>query len=1073
MDVIPLNADPNTNVTINTGVLYDESSADEYIGIYVVDGGTLVFKPDVTDDLILKTHFIVVKNGGRVDVGSEECRYTGKLTIQLIGKRDTINNLEGFGDKTIGVEEGGNLNIWGPKKVSWTTLNAPLPKIADEGILFNQQVTQGDDSQGLVVYQFDPDLTNYSEDDVKREIFKFKMASEKKFNESVDGLKQYFNDAPDGYIVVAAIRKSLSAEDDEKDFQILYDVIADFLGVDVEDTVISDLQFYDGYVMIKKKGDPNKMIEQTSKYRTNSVDQVSEAVLFDGDKKYYGKSYTRNPLYANSYTFVEVTHRTNSEPTIELSEDISSWELGSRLLISSTGSHEETEFATITELVDATHVKIDLTARYDHLCETYKGVPMCAEVALVDRNVLVEGVTLGDDQYGGNIKCLAGFASCNFADFELNLMGSHFPLGRYPIHFHLAGDVTDKAVVDSLSIHNSYARCVVAHFTHNLEVKNNVCFDCLGHGYFLEDGGEVGNRFYHNFATLQRKAGLPNKAHLIPTDKNPSGFFVTNPDNEFEGNVAVASEGYGFHFAFPNFPMGPSASKTDLEEGQTFQTNLKLFTKNTAHSNAKMGIRIGDYLNDDGEVKWGEDYAPRVSATDDTSDLALLELSCVTAYNNEEANVYIRAARLSLKNFSVAKSKKGIEVLRSIRNEVYQQAIEDSVILGDRESGQAEGDSSDNQTRVGLEFTGPVSLSGLYFDDFYTSVNYRSGALSLAGGNPEPITGNQMGDNIFFGFTDPDDGSRVFVADINDDKEGNLVESFVDDGFVTDSDSAMTVLRNTPFQVTDTCSEKWDNYAVCDEEYAMVETNRAADIFRVHEDTQVTLDDVEKSTPFNVLANNPDYLYLVRYDNFDFASAVNVKTYDANQGKTFVMGFCVPSGENVELKIQYSSTDQFDSETSFEALTASSGNKYFHDKEIGVVFVNVVGQESDSSEQYCLDDYDKTGKCRSLSIKKKNGDPEINDCIDGAISEYITPAQATKRVNVPMKKRKMILTRTEKRLMELIQKLEDNQSNYAERIAQQNRKRRLRRNAGTSATLPAYTGDLPDGIGACDDSSKK
>ncbi|XP_021362398.1 transmembrane protein 2-like isoform X2 [Mizuhopecten yessoensis] len=1070
-----LNADPNKVVKIDKGILYDVSSTDEFIGIEVAGGGKLVFKPNVANGLNLKTHYIIIKNGGRMDVGSEQCRYTGKLTIQLLGERKTINNLEQFGDKVIGVEKNGSLNICGEKKVSWTRLDGPLLRMPDKGMLFDQTVTQEDKLQGLIVYQFDPALPTYDTKIVNRKSFLFKTSSVSKFNNSVDDLKKYFDEVPKDHIVVAVIRKSLMAKTDEKNFQILYDVIANFLEVKPEESLINNLRFYDGYVMIKKKGDPKKMVEATSLYRTNSLDQVSEAVLFDGRKKFYAKSYTRIKAHGRSTTTVQVIDKDFSELTMKVSEDISSWALGSKLLITSTGNQEETEFATITELVDETHVKIDLTARFDHLCETYKGVRMCAEVALLDRNVLVEGVTFGDDQHGGNIKCLEGFASCNFIDFELNLMGSHFPLGRYPIHFHLAGDVTGKAVVDSLSIHNSYARCVVLHFTHNLVVKNTLCFECLGHGFFLEDGGEKGNKFHHNLAVAPRRAGLPDKRDLIPSDKHPSGFFVTNPDNEFEGNVAVAAEGYGFHFAFPKLPMGPSADLSNLKEGEALRTNLKLFRKNTAHSNVKMGVRIGVTLNEEGEEKWWSvGYAPRSTPTDDASDLAKLELSCVTAYNNGETNVQIRAAKLSLKNFSVAKGITGIEVLRSIKSEVYEQEIKDSIILGDREKGQAEGDSSDDEPRVGLEFIGPVSLSGLYFDDFYKSVNYPSGALGFAGGNSETITGNVMGDEIYFGFADPDDGSRVIGSDTNDDRKGNLLESFVDaDGFVTDSDSAMTVLRNTPFQVTDNCLKKWDKYAVCEEEYAMVDTNRAADIFRVHGDTKVKLD-VEKNTPFNVLANNPDYLYLVNYDAFNFAKSVNVRTFDANEGKKFVIGFCVPTG-NVELKIQYSNALVFNKTESFNDLSTSSENIYFQDGKKGVVFVNFVGQETDSSsEQYCVDDYGKKGICRSLSIRVRKGVKEINDCIASAIKEYPTSQQPARRVGEQQKERKTLLTRTEKRLFDLIQKLEDNQSNYAERIAE-NQRRRLKRNVDPNRrTLDAHTGDIPVRFGAsCDDSSKK
>lgn len=55
-------------------------------------------------------------------------------------------------------------------------------------------------------------------------------------------------------------------------------------------------------------------------------------------------------------------------------------------------------------------------------------------------------------------------------------MGQQIP-GRYPVHFHLCGDVDEKGgytyrtYVEGLSIHHCFSRCVSIHATNGLLVR--------------------------------------------------------------------------------------------------------------------------------------------------------------------------------------------------------------------------------------------------------------------------------------------------------------------------------------------------------------------------------------------------------------------------------------------------------------------------------------------------------------------------------------------------------------------------------------------------------------------------
>ena len=90
--------------------------------------------------------------------------------------------------------------------------------------------------------------------------------------------------------------------------------------------------------------------------------------------------------------------------------------------------------------------------------------------------------------------------------------------------------MTDQWYQDS-SIHNSFQRCVVVHDTNGVIVKNNICFDVIGHQYFLEDSPEMGNEFIGNLGI--RPIPVPNgdPRQIILSDHDVSVFWITNPNN--------------------------------------------------------------------------------------------------------------------------------------------------------------------------------------------------------------------------------------------------------------------------------------------------------------------------------------------------------------------------------------------------------------------------------------------------------------------------------------------------------------------------------------------------------------
>lgn len=101
-----------------------------------------------------------------------------------------------------------------------------------------------------------------------------------------------------------------------------------------------------------------------------------------------------------------------------------------------------------------------------------------------------------------------------------------FPFtGRYPIHFHMSGDVTGS-YVRGCAIHHTFNRAVTIHGVQGLLVEHNVAYHVMGHAYFIEDGIETGNTIQYNLGVH-----VTSSSSLLNVDVTPGTFWITNPNN--------------------------------------------------------------------------------------------------------------------------------------------------------------------------------------------------------------------------------------------------------------------------------------------------------------------------------------------------------------------------------------------------------------------------------------------------------------------------------------------------------------------------------------------------------------
>ena len=220
-----------------------------------------------------------------------------------------------------------------------------------------------------------------------------------------------------------------------------------------------------------------------------------------------------------------------------------------------------------------------------------------AEVGLLTHSVKIAGVprtSSGAPGYGGHIMIEdsgypvvpprgptgvdGGFG--RFSGVELDNMGRKGQLGRYPIHWHTLMAQGRGQFMKNSSIHHSNNRVVAVHLTDNVRFEGNVGYLHPGHGVFIEDGGEENNEFIGNLVIgtrvpdvnfallgsdsnnmLASRPGNPNPLNPNPSkdlfqNRSPASFWITNPNNKFQGNVAAGSEGVGYWFALPSARMG-------------------------------------------------------------------------------------------------------------------------------------------------------------------------------------------------------------------------------------------------------------------------------------------------------------------------------------------------------------------------------------------------------------------------------------------------------------------------------------------------------------------------------------
>ncbi|XP_045037491.2 fibrocystin-L [Desmodus rotundus] len=378
------------------------------------------------------------------------------------------------------------------------------------------------------------------------------------------------------------------------------------------------------------------------------------------------------------------------ERTLTLQEAVT-WKPGDQVVIASTGhrhSQRENEKRTIAS-VSADGINIMLA---DPLNYTHLGITVTlpdgtlfearAEVGILTRNILIRGSDnvewntkipacpdgfdtgefatqtclqgkfgeeIGSDQFGGCIMFHAPVPGANMVTGRIEYVevfhaGQAFRLGRYPIHWHLLGDLQFKSYVRGCAIHQTYNRAVTIHNTHHLLVERNIIYDIKGGAFFIEDGIEHGNILQYNLAVFVQQS-----TSLLNDDVTPAAFWVTNPNNTIRHNAAAGGTHFGFWYRMNNHPDGPSYDRNICQK----RIPLGEFFNNTVHSQGWFGLWIF------------EEYFPMETGSCTSTVPVPAIFNSLTTWNCQKGAEWVNGGALQFHNFVMVNNyEAGIETKR-------------------------------------------------------------------------------------------------------------------------------------------------------------------------------------------------------------------------------------------------------------------------------------------------------------------------------------------------------------------------------------------------------------------------
>jgi cell migration-inducing and hyaluronan-binding protein len=470
-----------------------------------------------------------------------------------------------------------------------------------------------------------------------------------------------------------------------------------------------------------------------------------------------------------------------------------------------------------------------------------------------------------------------------------------------------------------------------------------VTFDTIGHCYFLEDGIETHNVFESNLGILTREPA-DGKA-LLPSDTQPSTFWITNPNNTWRGNVAAGSQAFGFWFAMPEHPTGLSRSATNDQLIWPRYTPLGTFSDNVAHSNGDTGLLVDSGANADGTTT-DSNYIPRQNPAADSPPV-VAQFTNFTAYKDRSLGAWIRGSNLRLVGTRLADNMTGAIFAAD------QSFLQDSLVVGtsDNKGNPAPGDPTGPDRRslpqpgelntpiTGYSFyDGPVGVQRVTFANFQSNGQRPAGALSYLRDNSNPIDVKNFTQGLQF-----INANQVYLNSPH--RDGDKASVILDtDGSVTGG-ANQYVVANNPILLNNACSfqQAWNSY-ICASHYINFtidgQQGQIVVPLTLKRDDGVTCSQAGIDNTFVSFSALSDRGYTVQY-NAHAPQSLQIDFHALQADDWVKLTLPYP---NIPFKL-YRDAEQSNvmhAANSLDELNNSIGDKYFYDKTTGMLYLKAV-----------------------------------------------------------------------------------------------------------------------------------
>jgi cell migration-inducing and hyaluronan-binding protein len=431
-----------------------------------------------------------------------------------------------------------------------------------------------------------------------------------------------------------------------------------------------------------------------------------------GDRGIMISGGTLNLHGDRTHTWSKLSATANAGATSIQVLDAKGWKVGDEIVLASTDfDPRQAERRTIAA-IRGNNITLDKKLDYMHFGKITFDVDQRGEVGLLTRNIKIQASEDAAQSYfGGHIMAMPS-SKMFVSGVELNRMGQHMTLARYPIHWHLVGDAKGQYIKNA-SIHDTYSRCVTVHGTNFLRVENNVTYNIVGHCFFLEDGIEHGNEFVRNLAIqikchptktcvptnlaangeltenrqTIRQVSMSGKDTLLPSDNTVAAYWITNPDNSFIDNVAAGSDENGFWLSLPEHPQGAFKDSAVSKTIWPRRTPLRAFRGNVAHSNFD-GFMFDRNIYEDNTFGLATiPFLPLTNPADLDSEVVETHFESLTSYKNRNGGLWSRGDLFVFSDLKLADNAIGMTPSAGdIGSSRFKTRLVDSLVVGETDN---------------------------------------------------------------------------------------------------------------------------------------------------------------------------------------------------------------------------------------------------------------------------------------------------------------------------------------------------------------------------------------------------